>query len=116
MAVDHFLQVPPKIRVQGYRGTTFFENTEGFREQARTRPIARQQPGDDTGIRLDENLIALPRTGYQRVEVVRCLGARDVNDRHVTMIAEVFKTGVDEIVAVGASRSISDQQERGVSL
>jgi len=37
-------------------------------------------------------------------QFIGCISVRDVNAHHVTMITEVFKTGVDEIVAVEASR------------
>ena len=86
MAGDGLFEIAFGAAVEGHGGASLLEDLQGFGEQTRAQRIAGQEPGDDAGIGLDEDLVAVAGSGDEAVEVTGRFGARYVNNRHGTMI------------------------------
>jgi len=105
MALNDCFKVAAEIFIQRNRRVAMFENLERFREQTGTRRLGRQQSGDDTLIRFDEDLIAFGREGQDSIEVACRLRARDVNNRHNPIVARIRipRSNPGNIIAPGKS-------------
>ena len=110
MAADDFFEIAAELAVQSDRGTSLFKDFQRFREQARAGCIGEQQLHDEPRVGFDVNLISVGRTRHQRFKVAGCLGARNVNDRHATMINGDGLFDVVETVAVNASNIFAEPQ------
>jgi len=89
MTLDRFFDVVAKIAIQCDRGAALLEDLERFTEQAWPGRIGWQEPRHDALVRLDEYLVAIGREGQHSIKVACCLRARDVNDRHGTIVARI---------------------------
>ena len=89
MAVDDRFEVAAEISIQRYGRATFLEDPERFAEQAGTGRVGRQEPRNDTLARFDEDLIAIGRESQDSIEIACRRRARDVNDRHETIVARI---------------------------
>jgi hypothetical protein len=90
MAVDDIFQVVRELIIECYTSAAFFENLERFGEQTRAWRIGGEQFGDDTGMRLDVDLIAAGNASHESFKVVYRFSPRDVNDGHATIIPWVL--------------------------
>jgi hypothetical protein len=92
MAGGGLFDIALEAAIEGHRGASLLEDLQRFGEQARAGRIAGEEPGDDAGIGLDEDLVAVAGPGDEPIEVTGRFGARYVDDRHGAMIP-VFGVG-----------------------